>query len=299
MGTRSSTCHPQTSKSLDPSTTMPPQRRILPWQRLAAMGPSYRPSRGRRRPARRPASPPVSRPPVPGRATYPVSNAGSNPRAASPKYFSSDDDDDVEFIEAFPPQPTPPSSSGTTPVANRPIAQPKSRLTPGANNVTPQSSSRPGAFIVPPDILPSPPATQARSQPNQRVGTPSSSQGSSQPSYRANQAIGPTSSQHSRPSSQQIPSPINRVAPQINRASSQSINRMSSQSSQASQPQPSSQTNPITIDSDDEDISSTPFQPENDFISIGYVSKDPSSNSLTSRLQDRGCTVLSRYRYDG
>jgi hypothetical protein len=287
---------------------MPPQRRTLPWQRLAAMGPTYRPSRGGRRPARRPASTSASRPasrpastPVPGPAT---SNVGSNPRAASPKYFSSDDDDDdVEFLESFPTQPTPPSSSGTAPVANRPVTQPTPRLTPGANSVTPQSSSRTGAFMVPPDILPTPPATGVRLHPYQRVGTPSSSQGSSQSSYRANQAVRPSSSQPSRPSTQQIPSSINRVALQINRASSQSINRMSSQSSQASQSsqssQPSSQTNPILIDSDDEEISSTPFQPENDFISIGYVSMDSSSSPLTSRLQDCGCTVLSRYRYDG
>jgi hypothetical protein len=276
---------------------MPPQRRTLPWQRLASQGPSSYssysgPRRQRRKPARRRIPSPVQTPAtcVSGPATYPVSNAHSNPRAASPKYFSSDDDDDVEFIDSFPTQPTPPSSSGAVPVANRPLAHSSPRLAHGANSVTPQSSSRTGAYMVPPGILPTPPATQGRSQPYQRVGTPSSSQETPQSSYRANQDVRP-------PSSQQLPSSINRVAPQINRASSQSMNRMSSQSAQSSQP--SSQANPIMIDSDDEDISSTPFQPENDFISIGYVSKDPWSNSLTSRLQDCGCAILSRYRDDG
>jgi hypothetical protein len=238
-------------------TTMPPSKRSLPWQRSGyeQQLPAYRRSaswsRGRNKQARRQARP-AARPPA--------STPASGPRAPSPDYFGSDDDDDLEWLDPPAPQATPPSSSGATQVANRPIAQPTPRLTPQSSQPlsgrTPQSSSRPGAFTVPPSVIQTPPATQQRSQPYNRGGMPSSSQGTPTSSYRPSQIV--------RPNTQSVTPAINIPAPQIN--------RMSWQSSQSSQP--SSQSNPIVIDSDDEDISSTPYQPENDFIPIGYVSKN-------------------------
>lgn len=240
---------------------MPPSKRSLPWQRPGYGYPTYRgsSSRPKRRrnnqfskPARTAARPTASTP-------------ASSQREPSPDYFGSDDDDD-EWLNQPEISATPPSS-GATQVANRPIAQPTPRLTPQSsqslNGRTPQSSSIPGVYLSSPNAIMTPPATQQRSQPYNRGGMPSS-QGTPTASHRASQIVRPPNTQSA---------PINRPAPQISRMSWQS-----SQSSQSSQP--SSQSNPILIESDDEDISSTPYQPENDFIPIGYVSKDLATETI-------------------